>query len=107
MEYRRVRMSRAERVDWVARLEASGRSVLSFAKAHDLSAHSLGRWRREACGVSPKMREVAAVDFQTVSLPGSESAAWAAEVDLASGTRVRLRAGVPGGWVRELVEALR
>lgn len=106
MEHRRGRIARVERKDWVHRLEASGQSVLSFGKAHDLSAHSLGLWRREARAVSRGMRQEAAVDFQTVLLPQSESAAWAAEVDLASGMRVRLRAGVPGERVREMVEAL-
>jgi len=107
MEYRRRRASRTERAEWVGRLERSGQSALSFAKEHDLSAHSLGRWRRQVrAGVGASSDDPVPV-FHTVSLSGSVVPDWAAEVELASGRRVRFRAGVPGSWMRELVEALR
>ena len=48
-----------------------------------------------------------APEFHTVSLPALTDPEWAADLELSSGRRLRIRAGVSAGWVKELVEALR
>jgi transposase-like protein len=101
-------MDDVERAAWVSRWTQSGQSVRAFAREHQLSAHSLGRWLREVRrGGSAGQAAEPAPKFHTVSLPVLSDPEWAAELELPSGRRLRIRAGVSAGWVKELVEALR
>jgi hypothetical protein len=99
-------VSRAERARWVKRYRASGLGLKLFAAEHGLRPGQLHYWAY-APGPAAATAPGAPV-FQEVRLAGSLTpvSGWAAEIVVASGATLRLRAGTAPEWVGALVQAL-
>lgn len=105
---RRMR-SAAERANWVALFERSGKDVKSFCRENELTPSGLWGWRRQ-------LREKAAAESaagRLVEMPRAvcrigEAADSAAAVRICfpSGTQVNVMAGTEARWLAEVLRTL-
>lgn len=93
------RTTAEERAQWQDRFLKSGQTRKVFAATHGLTLSTIQRWFRQSRTVTaaPKFRE-----FQIAPSLTMPSASWDAEVQLVSGTCVRLR----GELARTVVNAV-
>lgn len=83
------------RAYWVRRYRASGLALKRFAEEHCLR---YGQRREPTSGTEiPEAMQVLQV-FQEYFQPWAPAAEWGAEIALADGTRLRVRAGADPGW---------
>lgn len=89
----------AERRTVLEEWEASGLSVVEFARERGLDKRSLYRWRGQ--GRVTAARRAGAL----VEVPAPTTGAWAAEVATGSAT-VRLSPAAPPRWAAQLIREL-
>jgi predicted alpha/beta hydrolase family esterase len=105
--FRRKRMSRPQREQWVAQFLQSNLSQREFAQAHGLGLSSLQRWAAQSRGK-------AGAGELTVSSPQADpvfveikgppaSPRWAAEVVRPNGSILRLAHDVPAVMLQSLL----
>jgi transposase len=104
---RRRRWSTAEKERLVAASLEPGASVTALAREAGLHPTQLYKWRRQLCA-----RQGAALGFAPVQIigetgmPGLPAPAGAIEIELASGTRLRITGAVDTATVTATVTAL-
>jgi hypothetical protein len=89
----------------VTEWERSGQSVPAFCRQRHLPTWSLYQWRKRL-GPTPVRRSQRTTRFVEISLPSVETPAWACELELNNGRKLRFRGGVPAQQVAALAAAL-
>ena len=107
--FRRQRLSRPQREQWVAQYLQSDLSQREFALAHDLGVSTLQRWVAQSQGQArvgePKLSPPQA-DPVFVEIKGPPaSPRWAAEVVRPNGSILRLAHDAPGTLLQSLLAA--
>ncbi len=110
---RRMR-SAAERANWVALFERSGKGVKSFCRENELTPSGLWAWRRqlreEAAGGPPAtagLVEVPRAGRRTAAPAGEVADSGAAvRICFPSGTQVDVMAGTEARWLADVLRAL-
>ena len=95
---------------WRERVTAwqqSGQSVPAFCRQHQLSTWGMYQWRKRLGAASrlpsPSQRTTR---FMEISLPSVVAPAWACELELSNGRKLRFQGGVPTQRLAELAAAL-
>ena len=85
----------------IAEQARSGLSIKQFCKDRGIAEHAFYGWRK-------RLRETEPVRFALVDRTGApHGPEWNLELTLLSGERLRIGAGVDGGTLRTVLEALR
>jgi len=105
----RRRHTPQQRAELLTQYHRRGLSQREFVELHGLGLSTLTKWLREARQTGVKTsRQKGSEFFQAVTLsPQFGTASWAAEVALAGGVVLRLRAQADTAWATELLQALR
>jgi transposase len=105
---RRRRWSRAEKERIVAAAMEPGAVASEVARAAGIYPSQLFRWRQQLCAVAPS----AAVFSRVAVVPGPgetpalPTAPWAADIEFASGARMRLTGPVEASTIKAIVLVL-
>ena len=97
---RRRRWPRAEKERIVAAALVPGASATEVARAAGIHVSQLFRWRRQLC------RHDGAPGFAAVTVAQPVSGAGVIEIELASGTRLRMSGPIDAGTVSAAITAL-
>jgi transposase-like protein len=107
---RRMR-SAAERANWVALFERSGKGVKAFCRENELTPSGLWAWRRQlgkkgARGnAAARLVEVPGAARRSAAREGADCGA-VVRICLPSGTQVEVMAGTEARWLAEVLRAL-
>jgi len=94
-----LRLPKAKRDQWVAKLGKSGLSALAFAQKHGLNYATLCRWRAKAT-LEPKAHDFVELQCQSPSSPIEMM------IELRCGIRIRINSQEQIQWVAALIRRL-
>ena len=104
-----ARMDRTQRkAIWrerVSEWERSGQSVAAFCRRRHFPTCGLYQWRKRLRS-TPAQCSQRAPRFVEISLPPVRTPAWACELELKNGRKLRFQGGVPAQRLAELAAAL-
>ena len=101
--WQRQRYTATERRQWIEWYRQSGLTQARFAQEHGLNHGTLVQWLCKARRESGE-RKSEAGGFIEMTLPAAKvSEGWVAELAWPDGRVLKLSAGVPPGWVAELL----
>lgn len=110
---RRRMRSAAERANWVALFERSGRDVKAFCRENDLSPSGLWAWRRQlrakaaAGSAVARLVEVPrALRDSTARAGEAAESGTAVRICFPGGTQVDVVAGTDARWLADVLHAL-
>jgi len=104
----RVNWSAAEKAEWLALYEKSGRSVSEFCRTNDLPPATLSAWRsqQKADVGSPRDAESGAlVEVSAAALLDAPITA-SVRMDLPCGIRLDVPTGTDPGWLGAVLKAM-
>lgn len=101
---RRPNATPEEKAEWAERFAASGLRQREFCRQHALGLTTLQRWLAQVKGT--QSGGAGSANFVEVSLhPPVGASRWAAELDRANGTTLRLAHDIPSGLLEQLLRA--
>ncbi len=83
----------------------SGQSVTAFCRRRHLATWSLYLWRKRLKATRAQQADQAP-SFVEINLPPVDTPAWACELELKNGRKLRFQGGVPAQQLAELATAL-